>query len=256
MFTPSRTPVFGVAPPQTLYHTRHSASPSVSLIRPPADRVAGFIPPASEAELFTIQRNPNRSSYVKSKKKQERPGTSESNKQLLPKGNGFSNFDERFADNMNHTLIYSHYQHSLNSLNDILDRDDRESLAELHQYLHGTEPTSPPVAYPGHRKLSNASVKPERRRSLPARTSMISLASELSVSPAKIDPSAFQMRRRRAAKLTQFFGVDYRELISDVLDSIENGVEQEQQRGTLRAEEVEDLLDRLRNLKTKRQSFI
>lgn len=68
---------------------------------------------------------------------------------------------------------------------------------------------------------------------------MISLASEFTVAPAKADPTAFQMRRRRAAKLTQFFGVDYRELISDVLDSIENGVEQEQQRGTLRAEEVE-----------------
>ena len=47
------------------------------------------------------------------------------------------------------------------------------------------------------------------------------------------------MRRRKAAKLTQFFGVDYRELINDVLQSIENGVENEQQSGTLRAEEAE-----------------
>ena len=47
------------------------------------------------------------------------------------------------------------------------------------------------------------------------------------------------MRRRKAAKLTQFFGVDYRELINDVLQSIENGVENEHESGTLRAEEAE-----------------
>lgn len=46
--------------------------------------------------------------------------------------------------------------------------------------------------------------------------------------------------------------MDYRELISDVLESIENGLELERRRGTLRTEEVEDLLARLRGLRTKR----
>jgi len=68
---------------------------------------------------------------------------------------------------------------------------------------------------------------------------MISLASEYAIGTPKAEITTFQLRRRRAAKLTQFFGVDYRELINDVLDSIENGVQHEHQRGTLRAEEVE-----------------
>lgn len=90
------------------------------------------------------------------------------------------------------------------------------------------------------RRLSNASsVKSERRRSLPARTSMTSVISEFSLSSSKPDVSDFQVRRRRAAKLTQFFGVNYRELINDVLESLETGLELERKRGTLRAEEVE-----------------
>ena len=66
---------------------------------------------------------------------------------------------------------------------------------------------------------------------------MLSLASETSSSIAP-NPD-FQRRRRRAAKLTQFFGVNHRELITDVIDSLENGVEQEHRRGTLRPEELE-----------------
>jgi hypothetical protein len=49
----------------------------------------------------------------------------------------------------------------------------------------------------------------------------------------------FQLRRRRAAKLTHFFGVDYRQIMTDILESIEKGVEEERRRGTLQAEEVE-----------------
>lgn len=51
--------------------------------------------------------------------------------------------------------------------------------------------------------------------------------------------TTFQQRRRRAAKLTQFFGVDYRELINEVLESIEVGVQSDRNNGTLRDEEVE-----------------
>jgi len=209
--------------------------------------------------------NPNRSAYTKTKvKKNGRPGTSESNKQLLPKGYENSSYDDRMTTtpDARHSLIYTHYQHSLNSLNDILDRDDRESLAELHEYLNSTDvasPAQPEDDLPTRmdRRLSIAStIKSERRRSLPARTSMVSLASsEFSITTPKAEITTFQVRRRRAAKLTQFFGVNYRELVNDVLESIESGVEHEHQRGTLRAEEVEALLSKLRNLKTKRQGL-
>jgi predicted secreted protein len=82
---------------------------------------------------------------------------------------------------------------------------------------------------------------------------MLSVASEISITSPKPEITDFQIRRRRVAKLTQFFGVDYRELINDVLESIENGLEHERKRGTLRAEEVEDLLERLRALRVKRE---
>jgi hypothetical protein len=122
------------------------------------------------------------------------------------------------------------------------------------------------------RRLSNASSF-GRRRSLSALTSPLTFDSEYTATSTR-----FQVRRRKAAKLTQFFGVDYRELINDVLQSIENGVENEHKSGTLRAEEAEvghpfkfkvhvtahgllsqDLLARLRNLKVKRprsESFL
>jgi len=59
------------------------------------------------------------------------------------------------------------------------------------------------------------------------------------IPPNRPEASDFQIRRRRAAKLTSFFGVDYRELIHDILESIEKGVEEERKRGTLRPEEVD-----------------
>jgi len=94
------------------------------------------------------------------------------------------------------------------------------------------------------RRVSNASsIKSERRRSLPARTSMLSIASEYSTTTPEPDLSDFQVRRRRAAKLTHFFGVDYRELFNDVLESLEAGLEHEHKRGTLRAEELEVCLE-------------
>ena len=75
---------------------------------------------------------------------------------------------------------------------------------------------------------------------------MTSLSSEFSIStvathtpPQSEDPETFQNRRRRAAKLTQFFGVDYRDLMSEILDSIERGVEEEGGRGSLKPDEVQ-----------------
>ena len=53
------------------------------------------------------------------------------------------------------------------------------------------------------------------------------------------DVTDFQWRRRKAAKLTQFFGVNHREVIEEVLSSIEHGLEFEQERGAIEAEEAE-----------------
>lgn len=57
--------------------------------------------------------------------------------------------------------------------------------------------------------------------------------------PNKPEATDFQIRRRRAAKLTQFFGVDYNQIINEIVDSIESGVEDESKRGTLQPEEAE-----------------
>ncbi|KAF8316707.1 uncharacterized protein EI90DRAFT_3077122, partial [Cantharellus anzutake] len=62
---------------------------------------------------------------------------------------------------------------------------------------------------------------------------------------------AFQQRRRRAAKLSSFFGVEYRELFTEVLDTIEDEVKSDAKRGSLTTEEVRELLVKLRELKTR-----
>jgi len=244
--------VFGVAPPQTLYHTRQCSSPLllVSKSEPPGFGTYSFPTPS-----LLPQQNHNRSVYRKHKpKKNGRPGTSESNIQLLPQEHQSSD-DLLNTSESKHSVIYNHYQHSLRSLHDILDRDDRNSLFELHQYLNAGEvpPTQIEMSPTATgRRISNASsIKSARRRSLPERTSF---DSEYSVVTPEID--TFQERRRKAAKLTQFFGVDYRELIRDILQSIENGVEHDHILGTLCAEEVEELRARLRKLKAKRQDFL
>ncbi|KAF8899151.1 hypothetical protein BD779DRAFT_1666870 [Infundibulicybe gibba] len=236
--------VFGVAPPQTLYHTRHSPSPSVpaAIIGPPrtsSKHVSGRESPVGSSPP---RNNANTSAHAKSRtRRNDRPSTSGSDVPLIPTDKNNDN-PQRIGRN---SLVYTHYQHSLKSLSDILDRDDKESLAELHQYLNTVEiPASPAIqefSKTAERRPSVTSLKSERRRSLPARTSLISIASEYSMAVAspKPDVTDFQLRRRRAAKLTQFFGVDYRDLINDVLESIENGLEHERKRGTLRADEVE-----------------
>lgn len=105
---------------------------------------------------------------------------------------------------------------------------------ELHQYLQGE------IADPSSqgRGLVLGSTNMGRRRSLPDSVLSHSTA-ETSLTNAKPEPTDFQLRRRKAAKLTQFFGVDYKQIIHDVLESIEKGVEEERKRGTLQPEEVE-----------------
>ncbi|KAJ7687451.1 hypothetical protein B0H17DRAFT_1070262 [Mycena rosella] len=253
--------VFGVAPPQKLYSAHHhGSSPTASGSRT-APASPGATPPPTPP-----MRNPNQTPYKRRstpRKSSGRPSTADSDQLLL------SNAEPSAGAG---SFVYAHYQHSLNSLHDILDRNDKESLAELHQYLNDADADASPPRSPAPSKV-------ERRRSLPARTSMASLASIASASsiasaassaltttattaattpPAaaprtpEAERSEFQQRRRRAAKLTQFFGVDYRDLIDDVLESIEHGLDAERRHGTLNPAEAEDLLAKLRTLKTRR----
>ncbi|OSD06150.1 hypothetical protein PYCCODRAFT_1361202 [Trametes coccinea BRFM310] len=245
--------MFGVAPPQTLYHTRAPASSSSSLsnAKSPPSPKASPRSPSSPAFRFTQS-----GSGSKPKKKNGgRPGTSDSSKPLMG-----DSPEPGMLDPMR-SSVYMHYRHSLNSLNDIIDRDDRESLAELHDYLSGHQfdhfggPSSPGAA-DDLSVVATPTVKAERRRSLPARASIASFTSEISlvVAPTPTEPS-FQQRRRRAAKLTHFFGVDYPQLMNEILDSIEKGLEEERGKGTLRPDEVKDLQQKLVSLKTKRNSL-
>lgn len=235
--------LFGVAPPQKLYHTRHAPSASLSV---PSLTVRSMPTPPPES------RTVSQSTYKYKYRKAGRPSTSESSKQLIPKDRRSS---DDYTDHHPHrtSLVYTHYQHSLNSLTDIIDRDDKDSLRELHLYLNEAEPSPVDEQTPTEDHMPERPPS-ERRHSLPARPSMTSLSSEFDniSSPKPEVVTDFQLRRRRAAKLTQFFGVDYRDLIQDVLDSIENGLEHERRRGTLRPEEADDLLRKLRSLKTKR----
>ncbi|EIW64047.1 uncharacterized protein TRAVEDRAFT_32888 [Trametes versicolor FP-101664 SS1] len=244
--------MFGVAPPQTLYHTRaptsssNSLSASTSSKAPPSPRAAPRSPSAPTFRLNPSDSGLGHGHKSKSKKKSARPGTSDSSEPLIrDDSNDFGLLDAKRSS------VYMHYRHSLNSLNDIIDRDDRESLAELHDYL-----TGPPTSLADDLTVVTPTVKSERRRSLPSRTSIASFTSEISliIAPTPTEPS-FQQRRRRAAKLTHFFGVDYRELMSEILESIEKGLEEERGRGTLRPDEVRDLQKTLVSLKTKRNSL-
>lgn len=48
----------------------------------------------------------------------------------------------------------------------------------------------------------------------------------------------FEVRRRRAAKLSHFFGVSYRDLFGEVLDSLEMSVREDEGKGQLNADEA------------------
>jgi hypothetical protein len=68
---------------------------------------------------------------------------------------------------------------------------------------------------------------------------MVSIGSEFSLTSPAPEISEFQMRRRKAAKLQHFFGVDYNELIRDVVESFEKGVQDDGKRGTLNPDELQ-----------------
>lgn len=231
--------VFGTPPPQTLFHTRQAPSPL------PHSQPSSPIVSALACNL-------NQSAYKG--KSPRRPQPSESMRCLLPHPNtDASSLLSDYQQTLAQTSVYLNYHHSLNSLVHIIDRDDRESLLELHCYLNSELSESPvegdqPVS--SKRNSTTPSIRSERRHSLPVSVSTFSLASSC---PQEV--SEFQVRRRRAAKLTHFFGVNYRELIDDILESIESGVEEEHGKGTLQPEEAEVLLHRVRSLKTKQDQY-
>ena len=116
-------------------------------------------------------------------------------------------------------------------------------MAELHSILTNDQSSSDgstPVPRDDDNDGDDArTIRSERRRSLPTRSSTVSLASQFSLGSPSPDRTSFQARRRRAAKLTHFFGVDYRELIGDILESIERYVQEESHRGNLHPEEIQ-----------------
>ena len=114
---PHRTQMFGVAPPQTLYHTRSAASTSGIQVSAGSAAQYSAASPHSPSSPTSRSRNVNQSAYTRNKvKRNTRPGTAESAEPLMSShGNGRLSA-QGFSD------IYEHYRHSLNSLNDIIDR--------------------------------------------------------------------------------------------------------------------------------------
>lgn len=122
----------------------------------------------------------------------------------------------------------------------LMPQDDRESLVELHSILTNDQPGAEGCTTPT-REDDAKNVRSERRLSLPTRSSNLSLASQFNLSsgPSSPEMASFQARRRQAAKLTHFFGVDYRDLIGDILESIEHDVQEESHRGSLHPAEIQ-----------------
>ncbi|THH19682.1 hypothetical protein EW146_g1519 [Bondarzewia mesenterica] len=254
--------MFGVQPPQTLYHTRQSPAlaPTRSDSHSPSSPGRVSLPEHSPHQAVPLSpaspsgRNINQSAYInkgKAKRTQRPSGRSSPTESmqnlLLPQDSDSVSSLRHFSS----SSIYMHYRHSLNSLSDILDRDDKESLAELHQYITNELPALEQIT-PTLASFEQPDAKTIRRRSLPTRTSSLSLASQYTVASPAPEMVSFQARRRRAAKLSSFFGVDYRDLIGEVLDSLQHDVEEEGHRGSLEPHELQDLLQKLRKMKTKR----
>lgn len=247
--------MFGVQPPQTLYHTRHSPRPkdrvhsTERLSRHYSEREA--VRPAS-------RKNINQGSYLNKDGKQRASSHSRVHSESIPLLDPVAVAGS--SSGKRASAVYMHYRYSLDSLSDIIDRDDRESLAELHSILTNDQSGSDrsgstPVPRDDGDGDDARTIRSERRRSLPtrSRSSTVSLASQFSLGSPSPERTSFQTRRKQAAKLTHFFGVDYRDLIGDILESIERYVEEESHRGTLHPEEIKDLVVKLRRLKTKRR---
>jgi hypothetical protein len=248
--------MFGVQPPQTLYHTRHSPRPT--------DRVLSTERPSRaerEAVRRPVGRNVNQTSYLNKGGTVKRHRAGSHSESIIP----LLESEAPGSPGKRASPVYMHYRYSLNSLSEIIDRvsppsplrliclgapcyicshlrpqDDRESLAELHSILTNDQPGAEGYISPTCEDDAKKNVRSERRRSLPTRSSNLSLASLFNLSsPSSPEMVSFQTRRRQAAKLTHFFGVDYRDLIGDILESIEHDVQEESHRGGLHPEEIQ-----------------
>ena len=253
--------MFGEQPPQNLFHMAPPSAYMRVVVDSPRDMHARSAPSSP------VTRNINKSAYQKTKaaRKSNRPGTAESSKGLLGSRNTASvdlehihvrrNDSEGVGSMMSEA--YMHYRHSLISLADIVNRvsimthvlndgsltkgrgqDDRASLAELHEYINTDEHRSRNSDYRSERSMK-ATLREEKRRSLPQQSSSASLASQYAAGENRPETTTFAVRRRRAAKLSQFFGVSYRDLFGDVLESLEVGVREDGGRGTLNPDEVQ-----------------
>jgi len=219
--------LFGDRPPQELLHARS----------PPSHVSAA----SQMSDTNELDRSFHKSKTFSTK---ARPGTADSSESaqrlLAPESETFRT-----------------YRDSINSIRNIAERDDAQSLVSVHQLLTvNYEDDGSPSAehnYPEDRVNSTKSSKSERRRSLPVtrKDSLSSLHSSVTASSPPPEVVNFQLRRRRAAKLVDFFGVDYRVLFDSVLSTLELGVEEETSRGTLRPDETEILMNKLRALRVK-----
>lgn len=130
--------LFGMPPPQTLYHTRHA--PATVARSQPTSPVSSIMAPhyisVDDPEL--PRRNPNQSAYTKGKKT-HRPRTSESTTFLLPTKSPNSpsspeSSQSGFLDVLTQSSVYMHYQHSIASLTDIIDRVSNRKHESLPRY--------------------------------------------------------------------------------------------------------------------------
>ena len=109
--------MFGVQPPQTLYHTRHSPRPK--------DRVHSTERPShsrSEREaVLPANRNINQGSYLNKDGKRDRHRArshSRSHSESMPLLDPVAGS----SSGKRASAVYMHYRYSLNSLGDIIDR--------------------------------------------------------------------------------------------------------------------------------------
>lgn len=241
--------VFGVAPPQTLYHTRKSDSPtpqspgSAPVLTADID-ISPALVPLDPFSFFNVP------GFGYKGRKFGRSTTPDSSRALISRTETNGSIE-----------VYNSYHDSLNSLIEIVDnvrprplrlltvthdltfsQDDKASLKVIHDILHADDGNDDRIK----RKVddddydssepdvpSPTTIRNERRRSLPLCPSTSSMRSEYSITSPPPEISTFEQKRRRAAKLTNFFGVSHRDIMDGILESIESSVAEERGRGTL-----------------------
>lgn len=136
------------------------------------------------------------------------------------------------------TISYQDDTASLKVIHNILHADDNDDDDDDDEDEDGVklkvdvddddyDSSEPDIPSPATMK------RDDRRRSLPLCPSIGSMHSEYSITSPPPEISTFEQKRRRAAKLTNFFGVSHRDIMTDILDSIESGVAEERGMGTL-----------------------